>query len=99
MHLHGAALAAGCHDLIFVYTNWDPRDARIGVSVLLLFISSSSCRDYCRDAEDSSVKVTWADAYKSPPSSHTTKIFEFVTVKHSASDIYSRKEMTKYSVR
>lgn len=46
-----------------------------------------------------SVEVSWADAYKSLPSSHTTKILKFVMVKHSAYDINSRKEMTNDSAR
>jgi hypothetical protein len=36
-------------------------------------------------------QIRGAGVYKSLPSSHTTKIFEFVRVNHSAHDIYSRR--------
>lgn len=45
MHLHGAALTAGCHVFDISYINWDTRDARNFISLLLLIVFLYSCRD------------------------------------------------------
>lgn len=69
---------------------------RADISSLLLIVFAYCCRDV---GGLSSIQVTWADAYKSLPPSHTTKILEFVTVKHSAHDIYVGTYNSSYVAR